>query len=554
MIPENAIPPDLVAAKLAQAHNIERPDLARQLAAHPRIVELIWFLQWRSFQPGGITGFIDGLLSTFSDSFITAAMKAAGPARDGHYTLAQCLEVWREQWQAGAESRASRAAFDAYFREHIFDFGPIETPGPSPLTGPASFAEWLDLHYHGGLTTENVHKGKGCDKAAILEGAARFNWPFLKDQCEQAARRGLPVFLRDLCVRKHFALFEPAYCPDLLAVLFEALDKHADEAGMRLAKTEVFSKVFDALDYAFAERKFVRIDGNSRFGKTEAAAAWAIRYPGRARLVTVPCSNAQDDLIRAVAESLGISLTTAPGGGRLRTAVEFILRHGRLGLVFDEAHFLYPVRYGPHTVPTRLNWVRTAVIDSHLPCALITTPQAFEEQGKRFDRLTRYNMDQFTGRVSRHVKLPDILSKKDLAAVAEVHCAGFGKAELQMVIGAALFSRSYLRAVEDISSLARWKARQRKARSLERRDVQDAICEIVPAAAEALKGHSQATPATAAPSAGAPSADCPRQPRKTAADYLEAARPGARQTTLAPESETQEPSAGAMRPPGLIPV
>ena len=70
--------------------------------------------------------------------------------------------------------------------------------------------------------------------------------------------------------------------------------------------TAVAKKVFDALDYALQERVMVRIEGDSRFGKTESVRAWADMRPGLARIVRVPESNSLSDLLRSVLDALGI--------------------------------------------------------------------------------------------------------------------------------------------------------------------------------------------------------------------------------------------------------
>ena len=58
-----AIRPELVAAKLAAAKNLDAPRLAAQLDANPRLVEVPWLIQRRSFQPGGLAKFTEDLIA-----------------------------------------------------------------------------------------------------------------------------------------------------------------------------------------------------------------------------------------------------------------------------------------------------------------------------------------------------------------------------------------------------------------------------------------------------------------------------------------------------------
>jgi hypothetical protein len=325
----------------------------------------------------------------------------------------------------------------------------------------------------------------------------------------------------------------------------------AAEAERKFARTEIAEMVFDILDYAWSEKKLVRIDGNSRYGKTESVRTWCAKYPGCARLVTVPCSNAESDLIRAVGEAFGMETSFGTRGPKLRDKVEFVLRHGRLGVVFDESHFLFPTRYGRNTVPARLNWLRTEVVDRRLPCALVTTPQAYNGQSSRFEKCSGYNLDQFTGRVSVCLVLPDSLSKKDLFAVAKLHFPEIPESQLEPIVGAAMFSQSYIKTAENIASYALWLARQRGAGSINMADVRAAICKVVPEAgkllaggpadrdaAEAAKPHDSAAPA--------------RGPREPAAAVVRGLRPGGRQTISSVDPVSSPRSEEFSQPSGLV--
>jgi len=525
MIPESAISPDLLAAKLAHAENLERPDLAKRLETDPGLVELLWFIQWRSFQPGGLNQFVADLIATCPDRFITSAMRAAGPPHKERYTLAQCWPIWRQSWDGRGWTAADAKQYQM-------------TTWPWP-TGLNDFTTWLALHFDPDLTLEQIERGRNCDKQAILQGVEHFNWPFLKAHCLARAEADLPSYLRDLCAEKSTPLDGPTYCPDLLSLIADYMSRHADTAGLRLAETEVTRKVFDGLEYAHSERKFIRIEGNARFGKAESVKTWCLRYPGRARLVTVPCSNRDSDLIRAVADALGMIVSPGAGSYALREKVEFIIRHGRLGWVFDESHFLFPTRYGPHTTPTRLNWLRQQIVDLGLPCVLVATPQAYEGQRARFDRATRYNMEQWTGRISRRIQLPNELEESELLAVAKLHFPAFPDAGLRIAVGAALKSNSYLKAIEDVATLAQWKARQRHSNAVKTCDLEAAILEAIPGAGDIL-GRPRLAPAVQSEQP----ARRPRPRRKSAAETVRELLPGAsRQADFSPDSA---PRSGAI--------
>ena len=355
MIPDGAIQPDLVASKLAQAANLTRPDLAKQLAETPRLVELVWFIQWRSFQAGGLAKLAADLLASFPDHFVSQAMADAGTPRDGSYSIEQCLSIWRAEWNGPSYARKLK---DMPALEKLNRFGNCHTWLPPDFE---HFDEFLGFHYDPRLTLDAVERGHDCDKAALVKGVESFNWPFLKAHYQAQARRFLPDYLRDLAAEPTADFGGPRYCPALIQTLFDFMDRHAADAAGRIAPTEITRLVSDGLAYAWHARKLVRVDGNARFGKTEAVKTWCQQFPGRARLVSVPCSNSDTDLIRAFADALGFAAPEGIIGPKLRAKVDFVLRHGRLGFVLDEAHFLWPTRFGPNTVPSRLNWIRTEI-------------------------------------------------------------------------------------------------------------------------------------------------------------------------------------------------
>jgi DNA transposition AAA+ family ATPase len=383
-----------------------------------------------------------------------------------------------------------------------------------------------------------VEKGKGCDRENILKGIERFNYPYFKKRCEQKARATLPELLRQLCENQSCHSTPWEFCQALPEILFAWLDFHATSDGGALAKTEIAEKVFKALDDAAADSNFIRIDGSARIGKTEAVKAWVERHPGRARLVTVPPTKCLDDLIRRIAEAIGLAFTPRTSGAVLRREVEYVIQLGELGFVFDESHFLIPTSYSATASPDRLNWVRSTIIDRGLPCAIVTTPQTFDGLSRKFVRATDYNMDQFYGRVCRHVKL-GAPARADMDAVASVHCADFAESDRRLVSAAAANSRAGLKTIEAVSRLARRKAAARKSATVEKRDVISAICEVVPTA------HGEAD----APAPGRKeAAPAPRISRATGAEMLEAARPGGHRLNLPSEPDAIEPINGRLKP------
>jgi hypothetical protein len=326
----------------------------------------------------------------------------------------------------------------------------------------------------------------------------QYDETFFFNLCRNAAQTNLPKYLASLCndpdknlvcsgsrkcakkskvQRWHHG--ETWYFDDLTEAVLEMMKLHKERVLKTLAKTAVTAKVFDALDYALSENCSVRIEGDSRFGKTQSIETWTSMQPGRARLVNVPASNTLIDLLRKVADAVGIAYSYKTSQNEIKAKVEFVIQHCRLFLVFDECAFLVPQTYSKTTSPVRLNWVRTEIIDRHLPFAAVVTPQAFHGAVKQFVRTTGYVMEQFLGRTLLTVPLPSELEEKDLIAVAKIHFPEMDDDHLGLIAAQAMLSENYLMAVEAIAKRARYIAKRDNHRAVTLRDLDIAISEVI---------------------------------------------------------------------------
>lgn len=452
-----AIQSEKLALKLAEIRNLEVPKLAEQLQRQPRLTELLWFVQWKSTQPGGLFKFAAELVKQFPERFTT---KTLAGAKGSKLSYQEKRAIFNELPDPVANEVYPRA--ENFGAEHLLDKSPVS----------------------------HVHAEAG------IQSALR-NWE--RDQFSAAlgqyAVRMLPSYLAALCQDLHADFSgETEYCADAVALVFEAMALQGRNATERLAKTAVTDKVFDALEYAFSERCMVRIEGDSRFGKTESIRAWCESRPGLARLVNVPSSNTLCDLLRKVADALGIPWTYNTTQAELKIKVEFVIKHSGLFIVLDEGAFLLPQTYNRNTSPARLNWVRTEIVDRGLPLALVVTPQTFGPAVERFVRATKYAMEQFIGRTLYTAQLPCELAIGDLKAVAAVHFPELSDDALTFVAGAAMVSDNYLMAVEAIAKRARFIARREKRPSVTTADLDLAVSEVIPSA-PALRAAVETSPA-----------------------------------------------------------
>lgn len=246
----------------------------------------------------------------------------------------------------------------------------------------------------------------------------------------------------------------------------------------QIVRTRISEAVFGALDYARQAGCVAVIDGSSRIGKSFSARAWCESAGGIARYVEVPSSNDDMSFFRAIARSLGVSASLKLKAAEIRNRVEDVLQGGDLMLVLDEAHYLWPQSWYRYAAPSRVNWLMTAVANHGVSLALITTPQFFSAQ-KEVERLTKWNSDQFVGRLGHVEKLPSRLEIDDLLAITRALLPECDATTSRAIAGFARSSPARLGSIVAIASRAHWFASQegRKPRDSDvRRVMKERIC------------------------------------------------------------------------------
>jgi hypothetical protein len=478
------IRPETVAAKLAAAANLSQPELAAELAKQPRLVELLWFLQWQSMQPGGLEKFALALIVEFPGRVGPAALVSAGT---GKLTQKQYLDIWR-------------AIPTGYWPDIL----------PNNAWQMEALRNDMDVDRRYYLSEKVLPQ----EQSRLAAALAKLNRQAFVEVATAAAETDLAAYLASLCndVDGSGRNYEagktgdplsnaPWYSSDIIPTLFAAMDSHAQRARQAIAMTEVALKVFDALEYAWSERALVQITGDSRFGKTEAVKTWCMMHPGKARLVTVLCTVGASDLHRAVADALGIEYSYKTARLKLREIVEFTVKHSGLMFIFDEAHFLFPAASYKNSPPMRLNWLRTQVVDRKLPVALVSTPQDYDHAAAKFVKASGFNLAQWTGRIVHQTILPGELEFDDLLAIAKIKCPELDGIFQELIAAKALQSENYIMAVEAIGKRARYIARRDGHPETTQADVTLAISEFIPASAPA---PAAAKPAPAAAPSPAP--------------------------------------------------
>ncbi|HEY3862589.1 MAG TPA: AAA family ATPase [Verrucomicrobiae bacterium] len=464
-LPQAAISPLDVAATLAAAANLTNPGLAAQIQKQPRLVEVKWWLQHHSGQPGGLEKLAGGLIQKFQNHF--------GPACLHDETKALTVEQREQAWgMLCREPRCDLIPASSWQTPCDDDDRPLDFL-------EERYADPRDAAEKKRFSAALAKISRDQFRQVFLEGAADFLPHRLRCLCvgEPKNDRDAPSFEAG---EPGAALLNPWWCEDLCALLLEAMDLCAARVELQLARTEIVTRVFDCLDYAWQQRGFVQIQGDARTGKTEAVEAWCKMNPGKARLVSTPSGKSMADLCKAVAEAIGLPFGPRTGGSELKEQVQYVFRHSGLFLVFDEGHFLLPSSFDRNTQPVRLDWVRTQIVDRKLPIAIVTTPQAFKRGVEKFCRHTGYNFDQFLGRVAWNCPLPDSLSKEDLLQVVAVQGPDIPQQSRNLIAGRAGQTAGYLNTVEAICKFARFISQKAGHASITEADVEAAADEIAP--------------------------------------------------------------------------
>jgi hypothetical protein len=460
--------------------------------------ELIWSLQLLSHRDGGIKGVAAEILKRWPGRVATTAMQRLGIKRGQTCRAAQVKEIREDFPLCGI-------AQNCY-----------------PLRGevpPLSVEELIDEGWDDQLAARRQSEAEALPESYPADA--------FFDHCAQAAEQGFVGWLERLCLDPQTRLSSPWYFPTLIETLREYRAAWVAERSAGLVTTEIGRLVNETLDYALETGRMVLIDDMARTGKTTAARQWCEQRPGRARYVQVPSSTDDGGFFRAIAKALGVSINLNSKAVELRDRVEDTLQRSRLAVVFDEAHYLWPQGNFRDALPTRLNWLMTALVNHGVPVALVTTPQFIRSQ-QRVEQKSCWTSEQFIGRIGHYKRLPDTLDEKDLAAVARVQLPEGDAKAVALLVAYARSSLKYLAGIDSVVTRARYLAGKAGRGKVTSNDVANAIQEGVIPSDNALsaaladvaggKGGSRRRTAPAAP-IPAPckpvAAPLPTAPRRT---------------------------------------
>ncbi len=422
------------------------------------LIEVLWFVQWFSGEPGGLRGLVAQMLAALPERFGTPTMLKIGQPRGGKYTLKEAIQIWEE---------IPVAHHPHELREMFWELNRLEEVEEDRLGIWRRSLSQDDDDEPRGRHPERIGRQPSSERAMLEILTPRF----FRELCAEAALESGPRLLttwltgRDVRVNqdepydyKVFPYGDWMALESPLDTLREFCKLHAERERRRLADTEVSRQVIEAIDYACEKKLLVRIEGEPRVGKSWSLETWCRMYPGRGRLVHTPCTVTDREFFRAIADALGIGYE-GKSTADLQEDIEFVCVNGAPGLLFDEAQWLIPSRFNPNTPPMRLDWLRSVLIDRvGLPCVLLNTPQSWGRAVRAFTSGVQYKMEQFDGRIAQTVLLPKDLSYDELIAVARLHFPNLGEDALGLCADKAEQVAGYVQAVQNIANKAEYLA------------------------------------------------------------------------------------------------
>lgn len=455
--------------RYASSAAFERGLMANLVARRCELLEdtvdrdLVWFVQFLSHQEGGLKAVAKAMFEKYSARIGTASMRRFGNRNGQSYDAAQVKAVRAEMpWHKRKQFLLKGETFADLVSEEECEADPHLDEMIS-----ADYANEALERLHGGeIERERPSKFMAMDFWALCE--------------KELSAASLEYCLKELCLNPEVPVNGawPWWFESFTSCLREyQRDWIAARSGSTVT-TSVGEKVNDALDYALETKCLVIIDGLPRIGKTFSTKAWCLRNPGRVRYVQVPSTNDEIGFYRAIAKSVGVSINLNSKAQELRQRIEETLQGGQLTLVMDEAHYLWPNLIDPRTVPARVNWILTALVNHGVPVALVTTPQFIKTQ-KIIESNTRWTSEQLIGRIGHYESLPATLSESDMETVAQAILPEGDVTSIKILVRYAQSSCKYLAGIEGAVRRARYLAAKENRSEASRADIKRAISENV---------------------------------------------------------------------------
>ena len=440
--------------------------VAGLLNGQPADRDLVWFLQYLSFQEGGLSRVAGELAQRYTDRFGTARMNAIGKHDSAQYTAEEMhkirlsfpqeyrpdLELWEDKIkEAKGEIRSLQMRLADSERE---------------VRGTSDAWDEGMRSYHVRNVRElpdeirDLERDLEKTQQAAIERPDCFTADKLQAACIAAASdegsRGDPLnkVLSRICLDPSWDWATdggPWYFVRLIETLRDFKKQwESDSAG--LVETPVVSQIRETLDYCAEAGGLFLLTGPGNVGAQYAARELSCRQPGGYRCFDVPPTNDSASFFRGIGQALGGNFTNYKNV-QIEERVRGLLRSGDLTLVLTSAENLWPQKNLREAFPTRLAWLMSQTENGAKVC-LISGPQFFMQ--KRPCEKSGWNSPEFAQRFAHIAALPTELSVENLAAIAQKVLPSARAADCTKIAVNAVASERYLVSVKFVAKRAQF--------------------------------------------------------------------------------------------------
>lgn len=387
------------------------------------IREILWWIQWRSLAPAGLHELCDELIAAFPDRIGTATLRKLTVSKRQRMLRRSDIRQLREE--CGLYDSTAEAILDR-------DFKLSEVP----------IEEWeLDFY----------------------------------KQYAIAAMAKLPRALKNYCLNPAADISKEIwFFHDLVGALRVLRERFISSARSRLADTVVTNQISQTLDFWFARRRMILIEGSAGIGRTATTKAWCDAHAGLVRYVEVPSSSDDRSFYASIARELGVARGTSFNGQQIKVRVEEMLATSDLMVAFDESQYLWTQAMHPRKTPDRLLWIKSA-FDAGTPIALIAHND-FSKWQQHYVKRTLWTDEQFERRLNRRITLPPEHSKEDMLKIARAHFPAGDVCSLKLLASYALGTeKKQASGIVEVLESARYRAEQASRAEVTFEDIEAAL-------------------------------------------------------------------------------
>jgi histone H3/H4 len=305
--------------------------------------------------------------------------------------------------------------------------------------------------------------------------------------------------------------------PDFLDALVEYRNAWAQATPPGFVETDIARRIFADIDFAKRFGKISLIQVQSGSGKSVAGRAYCRRDAGMSRLVNLKGISHKGGVMVAVAKAFGIGWSGL-SSTRLQNKIEDALAKSKLTLVIDEAHQLFSSTERVRTRPELVDWIYSIGPNQRVPVALLATPMFSVRMRRAEHQVESWNSVQFKRR-TRALPYPKKPELQDFTIVVARMFPEVSAPRRKRIVGYASMSDGLLGAVESVWENASEVARQGGRDSVTDADVEEALRDYC------IPSDLSLMPISTARSAGRPKrgrspAGSRLAPRRGAADEL----------------------------------